>query len=402
MGNGRLIRHRIAPPLLLALCAAVCCASEENSSPRGTLPPKEHTWSAFRCKASARPERRSIAPGQPLIVRCEIGCTGGAGEIYNGFLAPNKKCAAKIVITTADGITQRELPVQDQRADKERDSATTWLFLREGEGAGRRVHVAINGNGDERHNLKLAPGEYYVQAIYSYWLIPVRPRTLDALSPEPTEADEPHPFPNWDKAKMDRPMAVSEPAKFVVLAEGSSEQPLTSSDPITIELGPSPLRAQFGEKTAVRITMLNHTSKAVEVFDPLLNGLLWPRRAVTLDVTSKDGTFHGNLLFRDFGSSMHEGTKDWVTLPPGGLVSTTFAFKAGILLAGQKELELGKYQLQLKARGHLVSGRPDLLIPGEAPDDTRTSWREWRRTFPGPELCESEPIEFEIIPRVSE
>jgi hypothetical protein len=99
---------------------------------------------------------------------------------------------------------------------------------------------------------------------------------------------------------------------------------------------------------------------------------------------------------------MHEGTKDWVTLPPGGLVSTTFAFKAGILLAGQKELELGKYQLQLKARGHLVSGRPDLLIPGEAPDDTRTSWREWRRTFPGPELCESEPIEFEIIPRVSE
>ena len=54
--------------------------------------------------------------------------------------------------------------------------------------AGRRVSVAINGSGDERLNLKLAPGEYYVQAIYSYWLIPVRPRALQLpLSPEPTE-----------------------------------------------------------------------------------------------------------------------------------------------------------------------------------------------------------------------
>ena len=406
MGTTRLIRHSIAPPLLLALSTAVCWGSEESSSPLGTLPPKEHHWPDFGCKASARLERRSIAPGQPLIVRCEIGCTGGAGEIYNGFLASNKKCAAKIVITSGDGVTRRELPVHDQGPDqgpdKERDGATTWLFLRDGEGAGRQVRVAVNGNRDELHNLKLAPGEYYVQVIYNYWLIAVRPRTLDALSPEPTDSDEPHPFPTWGEAKMDRPMAVSEPAKFVVLADGPSEQPLASGDPISIELEPSPLRAQFGQKTAVRISMLNHTSKSVEVFDPFLSGFLWLRRAVTLGVTAKDGKYRGNLLARDSGSRTTEKKTDWVTLPPGGLVSTTFDFEAGILRAGQEELGVGKYQLQLKARGHLVSGRPDLLIPGEAPDDRRMSLREWRRSFPGAELCQSNPIEFEILPRVVE
>ena len=275
MGNGRLIRHSMGPSILLALCAAVCWGSEENSLPRGTLPPKEHTWSAFRCKAAARPERRSIAPGQSLIVRCEICCTGGGGEIYNGFFASNKKCAAKIVITSADGVTRHELPVQDQGSDKEREGTTTWLFLREGEGAGRQIAVAINGNRDERLNLMLAPGEYYVQVIYNYWLISARPRTLDALSPEPTDSDEPQPLPTWDNAKMDRPMAVSEPAKFVVLADGQFEQPIASSDPISIELEPSPLRAQFAQKTALRICMLNHTSKSVEVYDPFISGFLW-------------------------------------------------------------------------------------------------------------------------------
>lgn len=386
--------------MLLVLCAAVCSGSEDFS-PRGTLPPQEHTWSSFRCKASIRVERRTIALGQPLMLRYEIGCTGGAGEIYNGFLATNKKRPAKIVITSADGMTRREIPVQDHSSDKESDGATPWIFLREGQGAGRRIIVPINGNGDERVNLKLAPGEYFVQAIYSYWLIPVRPRTLDALSPEPTESDEPHPFPNWDEAKMDRPMAVSEPAKFVVVADGPSEQTLASSDPITIDLEPSPLRAQFTDRATVRVCMLNHTSKPVEVYDPLLNGLLWPRRAVTLAITSADGTYEGNLLERESGSAMQEGKKDWVTLPPGGFVTTSVEFKAGILLAGQKELDVGKYQLQLKAKGHLVSGRPDLLIPGEAPDDARMSWREWRRTFPGPELCASKPIELEIVPRVN-
>jgi len=389
--------------MLLAVCAAVCSGGEEDSSPdsspRGTLPPKEHHWPDFGCKASAQPERRSIASGQPLIVRCEIGCTGGAREIYNGFFASNKKCAAKILITSADGVTRRELPVQDVGSDREREGATPWLFLREGEGAGRRITVAINGNGDERLNLKLAPGEYYVQVVYSYWLIPSRPSSLQPpLSPEPTEFDEPHPIRPWSETEMDRPMAVSEPAKFVVVADGPSEQPRASSDPISIELEPSPLRAQFGKKTALRISMINHTSKPVEVYDPFLNGLLWSRRAVQLAVASKDGTYQGNLLSRDSGSAIEPTKTDWVTLPPGGLVSTTLQFKAGILLAGRKELDLGKYQLQLKARGHLVAGRPDLLIPGEAPDDTRMSLREWLRTFPGPELCASKPIEFEIVP----
>ena len=99
---------------------------------------------------------------------------------------------------------------------------------------------------------------------------------------------------------------------------------------------------------------------------------------------------------------MQEGKKDWVKLPPGGLVSTTFEFKAGILLAGQQELGVGKYQLQLKARGHLVSGCPDLLFRVEVPHDTRISLREWLRSFPGPELRQSDPIEFEILPRVAE
>jgi hypothetical protein len=201
-----------------------------------------------------------------------------------------------------------------------------------------------------------------------------------------------------------------------------------------VNLQPAKITAVFGRPTEVEIRMTNASDQTLEVYDPSLNGLLWGRRAVVLEVLDSEGNDLGNLLLRNFGgSAMSPGKRDWVSLEPGKIASGQFRFLAGKVPNVEggvaDDLPPGKYFLELRVHRHVISGRPDLsgieamlrkagaraaanggfkvppdLLEAEPEKNPkpRISYEEWERTLPGPEILRSKRIELEILPRTGD
>jgi hypothetical protein len=405
-----------------------CNAQSPSASKAGTLAPKKQTWSAFPCEAMLRVEPATVARGGKLKVACELHCTGGTSDVYNPFLWEGYKLPAQIVISSADGKVRHELLRPANRTAKDQQPRKR-LGMSGGYAVGREFVVSIGEargetEGSPRERVvDLPPGEYLVQAIYNYWLVSV------GIGP-----DEPRSLGNWSPVEMSRPMAVSDPVKFTV-AEDMQPSPGRANVgdcPLDIQLFPSIIRAKFYHLTETRIGMANRSDKTIEVYNPTLNGFFWPHRALSLAILRGDGTYVGDLLMRSEGSSEWLSRDVWVRIPPGGIVSTRFSFRASQVprptAGASDEIPPGRYLLELRAYGNLVSGRPDmseiesgmrarlsrglggdpskvklLFDDGDEGDSLdRPSFRDWELNFPGPEICRSNRVELEILPRTGD
>jgi hypothetical protein len=229
--------------------------------------------------------------------------------------------------------------------------------------------------------------------------------------------------------------------QVLILAVCSLIGPLTMAEEaakdrraaLDVELKPAKITAVFGRPTDVEIRMTNASDMPLEVYDPAVNALLWGQRAVVLEILDADGNDLGNLLPRYGVSASTPYKTDWVSLEPGKTASGEIPFLAGKIpdVEGGVEHDLppGKYFLELRVHGHVLSGRPDLsrkeaglrraaaraaanggfkvppdLLESEPEKDPkpRISYEEWERTLPGPEILRSKRIELEILPRTGE
>jgi hypothetical protein len=69
-----------------------------------------------------------------------------------------------------------------------------------------------------------------------------------------------------------------------------------------------------------------------------------------------------------------------------------------------KALTVGKYSLELRAHAPVLSGMPAFVTArkNRTSDANHPSYGEWRRSFPGPEICRSNRVELEILPRTGD
>jgi hypothetical protein len=230
------------------------------------------------------------------------------------------------------------------------------------------------------------------------------------------------------------------------IATGLAPKPATNAlyfqkCPISLHLTPETIRAKFGEPVEIRISIANRSDSAVEVYNPKLVWSFHSHRALMLAISSEDGDLIGDLLVKPGGPNVMLHEQAWTMFPPGETGDVKSKFQAGhvhsVFDGPPDELLPGKYILQLRAFGHLVCGRPDLsslengfhsqiarlfatdpLNPLFAPDpfnrslrhkkeelvapESRQSYFEWESDFPGPEICRSNRVELEILPRTGE
>jgi len=392
--------------------------------------------SSFHCEALIRVEPPVVARGGSFRVECEI--RGGVADIYNAFLCEDYKLPAQIVITSADGKLRRELLHSDP-ASRKNSAETTWLQL--SGTVGRELNLVISApreGGRAPHpgvrTIDLPAGEYWVQAIYNNWLVahwPNGPLKSFSARSTPLPGDEAE---ERGTRSMDGPILVSEPVKLTVTAnqqlaarsEGSSKCPLR------IDLRLDDASPVIGRDVKGEVRLVNRSDTILEVYNPFLDDTLQDlNRAIVLDFSTFDGRHIGNLLRVDHTSFKGLTPRHWVTIPPGGVTSRTFTFRAGQVprTAFQvgSELPPGKYNLEARAFGQVVSGRPSGIVRAQlgvlserarkslqtaiadaerqdAADraEGRITIEEWERTFPGPEICRSNRVELEILPRTGD
>jgi hypothetical protein len=221
---------------------------------------------------------------------------------------------------------------------------------------------------------------------------------------------------------MEEPAAVSEAAKLIVVAgigarkvgEDTEHATVTGSESsLRVELRPMKISAKVGRREEFEIRMVNRSDRTIEIFNPFLNGLLAPTRALSLPILTRDGVEIGDVMTRSLPGSSRPplDTSDWLDLPAGGFTSLKRPFLVGAVPGTDFDgsvdlLPAGQYFLELRAHAPLISGCPPVIKnpQGESIDDVINSpaYREWRFSFPGPEICRSNRVELEILPRTGD
>jgi hypothetical protein len=384
-----------------------------------TLAPKIDDTSPFRCEALLRIEPASVAVGGTFKIACEVRGRGEQVHIYNGLLSERLKLPAQIVINSADGKLQHHL-LQPAEGALEKSGAGCWVFLRSGRTIGRELTIKIAKPTSFRATLSrvraidLPPGDYYVQAIYNYWLVASWPNEPGSSGPRTIDGmgDDPRAW-KWRKnMNMDAPMAISEPLKLVVTADAApaANDPPSIDCPLRLELHPPVKRdTDDGLQTEVRIRFTNQSDKIIDVFNPLLDSRLFVvPNAVELALLNAAEKHIGNYTDVEVGSNRSPRRSDWVRFPPGGTISSNFRYRPDYVplseFARPDGLPAGKYLLELRGHEALVSPPPDII--NHTDDATQiarhATYLDWRRSFPGPVICRSNRVELEILPRTGD
>jgi hypothetical protein len=384
----------------------------------------------------------TVPRGGTFCVQCEVRFWNHQGEVYNPFLREEYKLPAKIVIVSADGKLHQEL-LYSPEAIHQKSDAQTWVSPLGFRSIGREFLVRIGSEAEPKlknttamRAVDLPPGEYYVQAIYNNWLNAFWANAPGYSGPRPADgtADEPgvwkkHLKGEYSQAKMDEPIGISNPMKLTVTADYARPQKKERDPdcPIRVELfrdGPKPT---VGRETTISFTLVNQSSRTIEVFAPYFNGLGPFSHAIELVLLTPDGNDIGDLWKLRGGSTTGPLPSHWLTIPSGGITSSDFTFPAGLVpntrYVVNNELPSGKYLLELRIHEHVISRRPsgierairasmsprsrarlDEIAPEFGKDDVpgRTAIEEWQRTFPGPEICRSNRVELEILPRTGD
>jgi hypothetical protein len=277
--------------------------------------------------------------------------------------------------------------------------------------------------------LDLPPGDYYAQAVYNHALVMPFSRPGKNLAEHEDEATVPERAKGREAEILSRgPLLVSEPVKFTVTQALDSELqsqveiPATHWPPVTAQLNLLTPKAKVGRWAEVELRLVNLSDKTIDLYSPVRTGR---ERASSLAILSEDGTLIGDLFAAGVGSA--EG--GWSELPPGGLRSTKFRFSAGLVWDTpfwntDNMLPPGKYVLEWRIHNHLVSGLPVDLErgrqnaisyqrklaglpsvdqqPGSDNRFARMTLDEWKATLPGLEICRSNRVELEILPRTGD
>lgn len=226
-------------------------------------------------------------------------------------------------------------------------------------------------------------------------------------------------------------LAVAVVLSFACVTCGATEESDAEGQesPIRVEIEPRALRTSLGHRSQVQIRISNTSQQLVELYDPSISRLLWPRRAVVLAILHANGDYIGDLLMKNGGSATAPSREDWTVIAPGESIECSARFVAGRVPdpdgGAAITLAPGKYLLEFRIFKHAIAGRPDLSeieeerrTPGAAAlrvkpsrlqflkddesDDTpkkaRISYSEWLRKLPGQEICRSNRIELEIMP----
>jgi hypothetical protein len=287
----------------------------------------------------------------------------------------------------------------------------SWVFLRAGQTLGKRLPLTVSSAVDDKEGpassackLNLRPGKYYAQAIYNHWLTawwPNNPAAVDAAH-EQAGGDDPRPLPPFTVADMHKPLVVSDPVSFIVAADGGSREVERESFRLQLDMRPVSGRDLRPNVAPIRVTMSNSGSHPVELYNPFLSRLHWDRRAVALNVISEDGAISYDVLTEESGSSKRPNYFSWVTVPPGGFISTEFDVYLGRKLAapGSRAFPPGQYMLELVGHDALTSGRPVF----DRKDDSdqlehsggRVRFRQWQIDFPGRAVFRSNRVNLTL------
>jgi len=263
----------------------------------------------------------------------------------------------------------------------------------------------------------LPPGEYYIQAIYNNWLNAIWHNApgYEGVLPAGIGENEPQLYPRYTQTRMNEPIGISKPAKITVRAKNeavSNRTPLPNS-PIRVELSlnnPSPM---VGQRATAVIRFTNQTDITLEVFAPHFHKF---HRTIELAALTPEGKYIADLGKIERFSYHGPIRNDWLTFPPGGTTSTEFDFPVGFFPQSaypSQRLSIGKYQLEVRVHGHFISGCPSdveratdpQIVPPNTNENAkdkagkRMTYEEWERTLPGPEICRSNRVELEILPR---
>jgi hypothetical protein len=334
-------------------------------------------------------------------------------------LSERFKLPARLFITSADGTVRHEL-LRAVEGMRDRSDARCWL-PGGSHTIGRELTIKITKPVDRDvldsrvRTIELSPGEYYIQVIYSYWLVghwlgapsSGEPRQIDGT------ADEPRVKVGFSEAEMDEPMAISTPVKLVVTRGEASAQPIVSKTecPLRLELqSPTTRQTKLGLCVDVPFRVTNQSDGTVSVFNPLLDlRLFTERKALDLAVVASDGLHLGNYTdLHSLHASRTPRSSDWMRFIPGATVGSKFAIlrpdDVPHLNFARRRIPPGKYALELRGHEALIAQPPAIVFESNdsAVISANSIFRDWVRAFPGPEICRSNRVEFEILPRTGD
>jgi hypothetical protein len=184
----------------------------------------------------------------------------------------------------------------------------------------------------------------------------------------------------------------------------------TPSCPLTVTLMPRHCTANLGGEVVVEITLMNQSDRFLELYNPFFDRLLMARqRAAELAISRDDGSNIGDLFTFRGGSALAGPRKmDWIRVPPAGRIGTSFKFLAGSVPGTEyfvgRELPTGRYFVDLRIREPVITGPPLAVTQIEDPLEAmrHSTYLQWLQSFPGREICRSNRVELEILPRTGD
>jgi len=400
--------------------SSACLAEQTNEKRTSSalLQPKNDVRSIFNCEAVLKVEPTTVAIGGEFRIVCEVIGHREPNDLFNGFLSERFKLPAQILITSTDGDLRREV-LHCPEGASEKVGLHCWQYVRRGRTIGRELIVKVGKvtsaiQIDSRlRAIDLPPGEYHVQVIYNHWLVAKWLNRPSYAGRRPTDGTENEPRPlEWAADKMNEPLAISKPVKIVVTSEvvrkNDVEQP--SGKSLQLDLGrPEVKETPEGPRAILRMRMTNRANETITVFNPFLDTrFFFEAKVMDLAILRPTDQLVGNYMDEFAGSSGRPTIRDWATVPPGGTVSSEFAFAPEHVpqtdFSSRRKLPAGKYLLEMHGRAALL--QPPPLIFAETNDAsaiaTDPGYQEWRRAFPGPEICRSNRVELEILPRTGD
>jgi hypothetical protein len=175
--------------------------------------------------------------------------------------------------------------------------------------------------------------------------------------------------------------------------------------PLSIQLSLREARIKLGRPVEVAVEIVSTSDRAMMIYDSSLSTLLTPKSAV-MALLDREERLVANMLEREHGSAVSPSALDWRILSPGRSVHSTFQFRAGrtpgVVLKTGEELPVGKYFLELRLHERAISDPPFQVDKSGKANDDPVKLKQWLQDFPGPEICRSNRVEFEILPRTGD
>jgi len=176
--------------------------------------------------------------------------------------------------------------------------------------------------------------------------------------------------------------------------------------PLSVHLRLRESKVIVGRTVRLEIRFTNNSGDAIEIYNPGFNPLLYSRRAAAMTLMDRGENYLTDMLDRDRGSCTSPGPSDWRRVAAGGTTSSVFQFRAGrapgLDFRPGESLPPGTYFLELVVYNRCVSENPFRVGADLRDVEDPVKMAKWEFGFPGPEICRSNRVELEILPRTGD